>query len=265
MESAVEAAEWLPLGVPCLSDSAVLGSTIKLHVAVLLAVTERGATIAAWQEIHSCTATLSAIASEGPALCLLKVPQAAEPCPPACSPMTRVYRVLRAAYQARWRKWRAGKQRPAHTSGYTGAQGAHMLLADRTATAEDLHSWAPPLGCAHSRMRRSEAELDAGCKGKGKGGLVAHGMWHSAFWTSQNLATRIGASGAPPAGQRKPHATDGAACCLVRNAYSSGARPPPAGLLADVDCLRLLHMASECPLLHGCSAAWCCRACQSSA
>eukprot|EP00891_Asterochloris_glomerata_P003785 jgi/Astpho2/3785/Aster-04319 len=39
---------------------------------------------------------------------------------PTESPMTRVYRVLRAAYQARWRKWMAGKQRTAHTSGYTG-------------------------------------------------------------------------------------------------------------------------------------------------
>ena len=76
--------------------------------------------------------------------------------------MTRVYRVLRAAYQARWRKWRAGKQTTAPTSGYTGEQGVQLTLTDRSAAGDDLHSGACHLavhssGCAELKLSLTEA------------------------------------------------------------------------------------------------------------
>ena len=131
--------------------------------------------------------------------------------------MTRVYRVLRAAYQARWHKWRAGKQRTVHTSGYTGKQGAQLTLADRGATAEDQHNGTCHLTAHHRGCAELKLSLADAARARAALKLMSCGAWWFGLVKSWlRRLSETGAAGQPLTGPRKPHAINAAAYCPVR-------------------------------------------------
>ena len=180
---------------------------------------------------------------QGPSLCLFKVTHAAEPCPLVCSPMTRVYRVLRAAYQARWHKWRAGKQRTAHTSGYTGKQGVQLTRADRGATAEDQHQVTCHLTVHHRGCAELKLSLADAARARAALKLMSCGTRCFGLVTSWLLRL------VQPGNRWKDQESHMPSMAL--HAVLSG-KPTtavegllPAGLLADVDCLLVMQTALD--------------------